>query len=123
MTSTDHHFGVPNLIRNQAIGNRQDDPLPRLLSQLIDRAGQPAVIERAVSRPWCSALFEGRCHVIQLRMSGKDFPQRGKDFLYGLAEAEWSLPDHFVADIQVDDGDADIESVWLELSVLTIRDW
>ncbi|MEC3909971.1 hypothetical protein U5A82_05630 [Sphingobium sp. CR2-8] len=123
MTSADHHFGPSNLIRNQGIGNRQDDPLPRLLSQLLDKAGQPAMIERAVSRPWASALFEGRRHIIRLRMSGDDFPNRGTAFMRDVEDAEWSLPGHFVADVHIDDGDANDEGVWLELSVLTIRDW
>jgi len=123
MTSMDHGYGSANLIRNKGIGNRQDDPLPRLLAQLLDRAGQPATVERATSRPWASALFEGRRHVIRLRLSGADFPERGTAFMHGLADAEWVLPGHFVADISVDDGDADMDSVWLELSALTIEDW
>jgi len=123
MTSMDHAFDAPNLIRNKGIGNRRASPLPPLLAQLLDRAGQPAIVERAVSRPWASALFEGQRHMIRLRLSGDDFPERGTAFMAGLADAEWTLPGHFVADISVDDGDADMESVWLELSALTIEDW
>ncbi|MBZ9647430.1 hypothetical protein K9B33_07740 [Sphingobium sp. 3R8] len=123
MTSMDHGFGAANLIRNKAIGNRRTNPLPSLLAQLLVRAGQPAIVERAVSRPWASALFEGQRHNVRLRLSGDDFPERGTAFMTGLADVEWALPGHFVADISVDDGDADMESVWLELSALTIEDW
>lgn len=123
MTSVDHGFAATNIIRNKAIGKRSDDPLPRLLVQLLERAGQPATIERAVSRPWASALFEGRRHMIRLRMTGVDGPERGRTFRHGLADAEWSLSGHFVADIVIDDGDTDGDSLWLDLSVLTIRDW
>ncbi len=123
MTSLDHGFGPANLIRNKGIGRKRASPLPPLLAQLLARAGQPAIVERAVSRPWASALFQGQRHMVRLRLSGDDFPERGSAFMAGLADAEWMLPDHFVADISVDDGDADMESVWLELSALTIEDW
>lgn len=123
MTSLDHHFGITNIIRNKGIGNRRDDPLPQLLKQLLERAGQPTIVESAVSRPWSSALFEGRRHIVRLHLTGDDFPARGMAFVHGLADAEWVLPGHFIADITLDDGDADDESVWLALSILTIRDW
>ena len=122
MTSMDHHFGATGIVRNpRAV--READPLPRLLTQLLDRAGQPATVERAVSRPWASALFEGRRHIIGLRITGEDFPDRGHAFLSGLDEAEWTLPEHFVADIDMDECTIRDDHLWLELFVLTIRDW
>lgn len=123
MTSAHHEFGTRNLIRNQPIGNRRGDPLPRLLDQMLARAGEPTVIERATSRPWASALFEGRRHIIRLRFSGADYLARCDVFLTDIDAKEWRLGSHFVADVSIDDGDADNESIWVELSVLTIQDW
>jgi hypothetical protein len=123
MTSVHHDFGLENLVRNKAIGKTQRDPLPHLLEQLIKRAGAPTMIERAVSRPWASALFEGRRHVIALRLSGAKVATRFCDFVEDLGSAEWSLPGHFVADIIVDEVRDEGAEIWLELSALTIEDW
>lgn len=123
MTSIHAMFAHPNLVRNKGIGNRQSDPLSRLLTQVIERAGQPATIERATSRPWNSALFQGRRHVILMHISGADAAARRAHFTHDLGEVEWTLPGHFVADIIVDDHRADSHGEWLELSALTIEDW
>lgn len=123
MTSVDHGFGLENLVRNQPIGKTQRDPLPRLLEQLLKRAGTPTMIERAVSRPWASALFEGRRHIIALRLSGARVATRFRDFAEGIDSAEWQLPGHFVADIMIDEVRQDEDAFWLELSALTIEDW
>lgn len=123
MTSMDPHGRVRNCIPNEAKRRGGDDPLPRLLSQLIERAGTPAAIERAVSRPWASALFQGRRHAIRLRLSGADAADRRIHFATGLEDAEWILPRHFVADICIDASGSDGDGEWLELSALTIEDW
>lgn len=123
MTSAHHGFGAENLIRNKAIGKGQRDPLPRLLEQLLKRAGAPTMIERAASRPWASALFQGRRHVIALRFSGARVAERFCDFVDDIESAEWSLPGHFVADISIDDAREEGPDCWLELSALTIEDW
>ena len=123
MTSMDHHPHSRNCIPNEAKRPGGSDPLPRLLAQLIDRAGMPSTIERAVSRPWASALFQGRRHVISLRLAGADAAERRARFAAGLEEAEWILHRHFVADICIDDSRSEGEEEWLELSALTIEDW
>lgn len=123
MTSVHHGFGSSNLIRNKGIGNRRADPLPRLLDLLLARAGAPATIERATSRPWASALFEGRRHVITLRIDGEDYLDRCAAFATGLDGADWPLPGHFVADISLDEGHVGMDRACLELSALTIQDW
>ncbi|HUD90548.1 hypothetical protein [Sphingobium sp.] len=123
MTSIDPIFVRKNLIHSDAIGNRSADPLPRLLAQLIARAGAPTLVERATSRPWASALFEGRRHIIRLKLEGGDASVRRAQFAQGLEEAEWILPRHFVADICIDDQGAEADSLWIELSALTISDW
>src|SRR3546814_5062656 len=78
------------------------DPLPRLLAQLSARAGGEVMVERAASRPWASALFQGRRHVIALTLAGPDAAERRAAFAEGIEEAEWSLSGHFVADIGID---------------------
>lgn len=123
MTSIDPLLAHSKLIRNKGIGNRQADPLPRLLGQIIDRAGPPAHIDRATSRPWASALFEGRRHVILLRMEGEDAAARRTRFLQGLGDVQWTLVGHFVADVAVDEVRSTDSGEWIEMSALTIEDW
>jgi len=86
MTSIDPHVRAGNLIRNQAIGKGTADPLPRLLAQLLARAGDNARVERAVSRPWASALFEGRRHVVRLAISGAEAQASKARLLDGIRE-------------------------------------
>ncbi|MDT7533546.1 hypothetical protein OVY48_08930 [Sphingobium sp. SA2] len=123
MTSIDPHVRAGNLIRNQAIGKGTADPLPRLLAQLLARAGDNARVERAASRPWASALFEGRRHVVRLAISGAEAQAGKARLLDGLSEAQWVLPRHFVADICVDAEGDSADGLWVELSALTIEEW
>lgn len=122
MTSIDIRTRADAAIGN-GIAQRGRDPLPRLLVQLVERAGEAATVERATSRPWASALFQGRRHLITLRLDGADAARRRGRFVEGIEEAEWSLNGHFVADIMIDAvrNEADVE--WVELSALTIEDW
>ena len=123
MTSMDLSFRRTNLLRNQPIGRGDADPLPLLLGQLLLRAGLPTTIERASSRPWASALFEGRRHSIRLHFAGEEPTAQRARFIAGLSEAEWRLPKYFGADITVDEEGSDSEGQWVQLSALTIRDW
>ncbi|MDE0946783.1 MAG: hypothetical protein OSA39_08050 [Sphingobium sp.] len=123
MTSIDPHFGAAKLVRNQAIEKGAADPLPRLLAQLLARAGDGARVERATSRPWASALFEGRRHVVRLTIGGADAAAAKARLLDGLSEAQWVLPRHFVADICVDEAGERADGLWVELSALTIEEW
>ena len=123
MTSMDHPGQARNCIPNEAKHRCGDDPLPRLLAQLVERAGTPCAIERATSRPWASALFQGRRHVIRLQLAGADAAERRARFADRLEEAEWTLPRHFVADICIDESGRDGGAEWIELSALTIEDW
>ena len=123
MTSLDHLRQGRKLVENEGRRLSGQDPLPRLLAQLIERAGEPASIESAVSRPWASALFQGRQHVITLRIKGPDARDRRARFVEGLEEVEWTLLRDFVADIIIDGGRSDADDEWVELSALTIEDW
>lgn len=123
MTSIDHSSLTGSLIRNEARQRRGADPLPRLLAQIVERAGPSTQIDRAASRPWASALFEGRRHVIALRITGQDASAARACFLEGLEDAEWVLAGHFVADITLDDSRSIPGEEWMELSALTIEEW
>lgn len=123
MTSIDHRSASRYSLEKDGARPRSRDPLPRLLAQLLDRAGTPANVERATSRPWASALFQGRRHIIRLRLCGPDAAGRRSRFAQGLEEAEWSLPRHFVADITIDDVQSTAGEEWIDLSALTIEDW
>lgn len=124
MTSMDHPKTAANPTRHALRETQARDPLPRLLSQLVARAGEPSCILRATSRPWASALFQGRRHVIVLHLDGDDAPDRLARFAEGLDDAEWTLQRHFVADITIDDRTPHPEGgMWVELSALTIEDW
>jgi hypothetical protein len=123
MTSIDHIRYQANLLGNELRSQRGTDPLPRLLAQLVERAGEPVTVERATSRPWASALFQGRRHVIVLRLSGADASDRRTRFARGLEDAEWALARQFVADITIDATRSEPGEEWIELSALTIEDW
>lgn len=123
MTSIPSLTRTSNLIRNGENSPRGRDPLPRLLQQLAERAGDAVTVERATSRPWASALFQGRRHIIVLHLTGADASGRCARFVQGIEEAEWSLSGHFVADITIDERLATREGERVEVSALTIEDW
>lgn len=123
MTSMDHLAFRHGDHENAAKRSGNKDPLPRLLAQLINRAGGNATVERATSRPWASALFQGRRHLIALKICGPDAMARRVQFATGLEEAEWTLPRHFVADITIDACKSSPDEERIELSALTIEDW
>ncbi|UZW55222.1 hypothetical protein NUH86_17410 [Sphingobium sp. JS3065] len=123
MTSIDMIAASGNLVRNGASAAKARDPLPRLLAQLVERAGPSVTVERAASRPWASALFQGRRHVVALNLTGPDAAERRAAFVEGIEEAEWNLSGHFVADISIDDRRPAPDGEWIELSALTIEDW
>ena len=77
----------------------------------------------ATSRPWASALFEGRRHLITLTVESADAPARCDAFAATLPDAEWVLGGHFVADISLDSRTPLTDGERVELSALTIRDW
>ena len=123
MTRLDHEFAREHFPRPTRPMHRSEDPLPRLLAQLTALAGGMASVERAVSRPWASALFEGRRHMLTLRLDGPEGADRRARLAAAVGEADLPLPGHFVADICVDGGGDDERGAWIDLSTLTIRDW
>lgn len=126
MTSMFNMAGI--IPRERSAPVRRADPLPRLLRQLVARAGHPCVVVRTASRPWASALFQGRRHEVTMTLAGPDAAERLATMIEGIGETEWALQGHFVADITADahdvtngpDGDP---IATLELSALTIEEW
>lgn len=123
MTSALHDFAPNGRGTGGMTPLRNHDPLPRLLAQILARAGQPARAERAVSRPWASALFEGRRHVVTLLVQGDDATDRAAACIAGIEQAQWTLTGHFVADICVDESAETPDGVRITLSALTISEW
>lgn len=58
-----------------------------------------SVVETIVSRPWASITSSGKRHVLRLRLEGDGAAAAADAFLDGLAEREFDLCDHILADI------------------------
>lgn len=123
MTSAVPAFSLRNGATRMEIGKIRADPLPRLLRQLMARAGEHTQCLRVASRPWASALFQGRRHVIEIQLTGSHAQAHADRFAEGLEEAQWSLVGHFVADIMIDARENGTDGVTLTVSALTIEDW
>ena len=122
------HSNAAMSARPRSAPARRADPLPRLLRQLVARAGHPCVVVRTASRPWASALFQGRRHEVTMTLAGPDAVERLATMIEGIGEMEWALQGHFVADITADthdvsNGPDDNPIATLELSALTIEEW
>lgn len=118
-----HHAAPIGRARPNPATRRSADPLPQLLRQLAARAGGACLFDHIASRPWCSAMFQGRRHAITLRLTGAEAGARADALAAGLADAEWSLNGHFVADLVIDERQERDDGVALFLSALTIEDW
>lgn len=127
MTSARHDFGAQKITRTTRQGTARDrregDPFPFLLAHLLKLAGRPAMVDKASSRPWASALFEGRRHVVTLRLEGADAVERRATLSSALGQQQFPMPGHFVADICIDAQGEDAWGIWVRLSALIIRDW
>ena len=98
-----------------------------LLRALISRAGvdrDRVLLTESRSVDWQSLTFVGERHEMELRLSGPNAAAVAVRTMDGLAEAEFVIPGHIVADIglrhpaeQADDG-----SVTLRLEALTIAE-
>jgi len=55
----------------------------------------PIIVERTASRAWASAEARGERHRLELRLAGK----AAESLVEGLAEREFALDRHVVADI------------------------
>jgi len=108
--------------------SRRRTPRPEAERQLINAidgwfAGQPCgvTVNALLASPWSSATFAGMRHYVLITLSGKDHRRIAAAFENGLAERQWALPSHYVADIGVTDCDGDRMTTRLTLDALTIR--
>ncbi len=76
----------------------------QLLRSLIDRIGLPrecVLVSNCRSVDWQSLTFTGERHEISLRIAAPDAGAAVTRLSCGLADAEWSLRGHVVADIAI----------------------
>jgi hypothetical protein len=99
-------------------------PAAQLLRSLVTRTGlerDRITIGRFQSVDWQSLTFIGERHEISLRLLGPDADLALAKLRDGLADAEWKLEGHVVADILIvrelasDDG-----SILVEMEALTL---
>ena len=98
-----------------------------LLRALVARAGEPRdriLLTEFRSVEWQSLTFVGERHQVAFRLVGPNADEALHRLASGLAEAEWAIPGHIVADIAVagppryEDGGA----ITVDLEALTIAE-
>lgn len=97
--------------------------LRRALGVVFVGFGAAVTFESLTSRPWASITFAGERHKLVLRLPGPGAQAAVDAFLDGLADREFALRGHIVADIEATgierDGDGQIR---LTLEALTVED-
>ena len=80
-------------------------------------------VEDIQSRSWASVTFSGERHALRLRLSGEGAAAAADAFAGGLADREFDLDGHVIADIAVvsDERDARGTTVRLGMEVLTVE--
>lgn len=110
-----------------ASGGRPD-PHGRLLAALLRMAGEGAWIEKAKSRPWASATFQGSRHVVEIGFAGDAAHAAAVAMAEIAPRSEFGISGHIVADVSIDgqslkrDGEGRPIAL-LRLSALVIEDW
>lgn len=98
----------------------------QLLRALVARTGldpDRILVGRFRSVDWQSLTFIGERHEISLRLSGPDPDAALAQLRRGLADAEWQLNGHVVADILIVGEKASGDgSIVVELEALTLTD-
>jgi hypothetical protein len=84
-------------------------------------AGATPIVEAVESRTWASITFSGERHRIALRIEGGDGPAAADRFLDGLAEREFDLGGHLLADIAAVADERDGDVIRLTLEALTVE--
>jgi hypothetical protein len=77
------------------------DATSGLLRAVQASFAMPVALEEVRSRAWASATFVGARHELSLRLEGSKADEAAKDFVAGLAAAEFPLKGHIVADMHV----------------------
>src|SRR5687768_12030679 len=97
-----------------------------LLRSLLARSGvarEHFLVGAVRSVDWQSLTFTGERHELGLRLTGPDAVQGAARLRDGLAEADWPLRGHVVADIAIVAERRDAEGAQcLDLEALTLAD-
>ena len=81
-----------------------------------------ATVEELESRSWASITFSGERHRLRLRLEGECAAAAADEFLDGLAEREFDLPGHVLADIALVSDEREEAQVRLTLEALTVEE-
>lgn len=73
----------------------------RLLGQVLKLAGGHGDLIRHDERPWASVTFSGTRHTIALAFTGSAAIAAAEGVIDSLADHEFDIPGHIVADAQV----------------------
>ncbi|MFC3174692.1 hypothetical protein ACFOD9_10545 [Novosphingobium bradum] len=73
----------------------------RLLGQVLKLAGGHGDLLRHDERPWASVTFSGARHTLALAFAGADAIAAAERVIAELADHEFDIPGHIVADAQV----------------------
>lgn len=93
------------------------DELIRVIRGNFANFGCGLTIEALERRNWASVTFSGERHRLELRLQGEDAGAAADAFLPGLAEREFDLRGHILADIAVISEERDEEGGWARLSL------
>ena len=97
--------------------------LKRALRAWFTALGAPLTFETLSSRPWASITFSGERHRLTLCLPGPGAEAAADAFLDGLAEREFALRGHILADIEAAGVECDADGqVRLTLEALTVAE-
>jgi len=100
---------------------RAASALIRTLLARVDAGRDRILLINISSVDWQSLTFTGERHVLSLRISGPDGKMIAEQLVADLADAEFALPDHIVADIAARSiKDEENGSVLVTIEALTI---
>lgn len=94
------------------------DPHPLLCGALVAAAGG-ARLGWSRSEPWASATFSGARHLLAINLPPDEAGRLAGD----LAEMEFAIPGHLVADIAVAGRRGEAGGVTLEIEALTLEEY
>ncbi|MEA3013283.1 MAG: hypothetical protein QOD42_1828 [Sphingomonadales bacterium] len=98
------------------------DALKRALRVYFVKLGAAVAIESLASRPWASITLSGERHRLSLCLPGPGAAAAADAFLDGLAERDFALGGHILADIALVERSEEDEQVRLILEALTVRE-
>ena len=81
-----------------------------------------ATVEALESRSWASITFSCERHHVVLRLEGRAAAAAADNFLDGLAEQEFALEGHILADIALVSDEREDDLVRLTLEALTVEE-